>query len=333
MADLNTPLDLPEALFTNLAELGLKARVNTRLPVDGLAERADVSISRAGVTQRFDVLCGRRLRMADVAAVARRDLPQFVLTDYVPEATGAAFRRAGIGYLDQAGNAWISFGAVLVDIRGRRRVGPPEESPAPRGNLFSPGSAQVVLALLAWPVLWRATRRDVAHAAGVSVGKAHDALTLLERSGFGPDTRERPAEELLNLWAAAYPTGLARSLFLGSFHGSVENVRPVDSEDRLYVSGELAVDYAVKPATLDVYVTELEPRLAVVNRWRADGPLNITVRRCFWRDPGDARTSDEGRREAPWPLVYADLLASSDPRVRAVAGDWKERRAGSLERP
>lgn len=332
MADLNTPLQFPEALFTNLAELGLKARVNTRLPVDDLVGRADVSISRAGATQRFDVLCDQGLRIGDVATVGRRDVPQFVLTDYVPEATGAAFRRAGIQYLDQAGNAWISFGAVLVDIRGRRRVGSPKEPSAPRGNLFSPGSAQVVLALLAWPALWRATRRDVADAAGVSVGKAHDALSILEHGGFGPDTRERPAEELLDLWAAAYPTGLARSLFLGTFHGSAEEVRPADSGDRLYVSGELAVDHALKPATLDVYVTELKPRLVVVNRWRVDGPPNITVRRSFWRDTGGASTSDEGRREAPWPIVYADLLASSDPRVRAAAGDWKDRHARSLDR-
>ena len=330
---MNEVLELPSALLAGLAGLGFEAQVHTGPSVEGVVRRADVTVSRAAAAQRFDVLCGGGLRMTDIARVPRGELPQFVFTDYVPDATGAAFRRAGIGYLDEAGNAWINFSTVLVDIRGRRRVGSTERSPVPRGNLFSPGSAQVVLALLAWPALWRATRRDVAYAAGTSLGKAHDALTVLKQAGFGPDAMQRSDGELLDLWAAAYPTGLARRLLLGTFHGPVDKVRSVDGGDRLYVSGEVAAGDLLKAATLDVYVAELEPRLALVNRWRADGPPNIVVRRSFWQELDGTRASGDKPAAAPWPLVYADLFASTDPRVRAAAGDWKDRHAGSPEHP
>jgi hypothetical protein len=331
MSKVNDALQVPAALLAGLDELGLEARA-VQGPTAATG-RAQLAVSRAADAQRFDLLWGRALRVADVAQVPRGDLPWFVFTDYVPDATGAAFRRAGVRYLDEAGNAWISFNSVLIDVRGRRRVGPTKPAPRPLGNLFSPGSAQVVFALLAWPALWRATRREVARAAGVSLGKSHDVLATLKTGGFGPDAMHRPDEELLDLWAAAYPTGLARSLLLGTFHGSADQVRPIDGTDRLYVSGERAAADLLRPATLDVYVAELRPRLALVNRWRTDGPPNIVVRRSFWQEPSDVRVPGDGPVPAPWPLVYADLLASTDPRVRAAAGEWKERHAGSLRRP
>jgi hypothetical protein len=330
MAEMNETIGLPAALITGLAGLGLEAQVHAGLSIEGVVRRADVTVSRAAAAERFDVLCGRGLRVADVARVPRGDLPQFVFTDYVPDATGAAFRRAGIGYLDEAGNAWISFGTVLVDVRGRRRDSSTDRSPAPRGNLFSPGSAQVVFVLLAWPALWRATRRDLANAAGVSLGKAHDTLAILKQAGFGPGaSRPRADGELLDLWAAAYPTSLAPRLILGRFHGPVDNVRLADEGDRLYVSGEVAAGDLLKPATLDVYVPEFKSGLALVNRWRSDVQPNIVVRRSFWQEPGGTRMSGDKPVAAPWPLVYADLLASTDPRVRTAAEEWKDRHAGS----
>jgi hypothetical protein len=331
MADVNDGTQAPAALLTGLAELGLEAEVRAGSPT--APEHTKLTVSRGFASQPFDMIHGPGVRMAHVAHAPRRDLPQFVFTDYVPDATGEAFRRAGIRYLDEAGNAWISFGSVLVDVRGRRRRGSKQRSPMPHGNLFSPGSARVIFVLLAWPVLWQATRRDVAHAAGVSLGKAHDVLGMLDEGGFGPNAMQRSNGELLDLWAAAYPTGLARSLLLGTFHGSVEGVQSADGSDPLYVSGEAATADLLRPATLELYVAELKPRLALVNRWRTDGPLNITIRRSFWREPGGVRETGGSPRPAPWPLVYADLAASNDPRVRTAAGDWRDRHASALGRP
>jgi hypothetical protein len=164
------------------------------------------------------------------------------------------------------------------------------------------------------------------------LGKAHDTLAILKQMGFGPEAMRRPEGELLDLWAAAYPTSLARRLLLGTFHGPVDKVRSVDEDDRLYVSGEVAAGHLLKPATLDVYVPEFKPRLALVNRWRFDVRPNIMVRRSFWQEPGSTRVSGDKPVVAPWPLVYADLLASTDPRVQAAAEEWRDRHAGSADR-
>jgi hypothetical protein len=56
-------------------------------------------------------------------------------------------------------------------------------------------------------------------------------------------------------------------------------VRDVHSDDPVFVSGESAAEDLLRPATLTLYVEELDPRLPVVNKWRSNGPANIVVRR------------------------------------------------------
>jgi hypothetical protein len=122
-------------------------------------------------------------------------------------------------------------------------------------------------------------------------------------------------------------------------------VKHVGSDDPVFVSGESAAEDLLRPATLTLtlYVEQLDPRLLVVNKWRSEGPANIMVRRKFWQAPHDSsspggasRDPDGGLawvRPAPWPLVYADLVTSGDPRVRTVARQWRDHFAGPDQRP
>ena len=90
----------------------------------------------------------------------------------------------------------------------------------------------------------------------------------------------------------------------------MKNVQP---EDPVFVSGESAAEDLLRPASLTLYVQEFDPRLAVVNRWRSDGPANIVVRRKFWQVPHDSDGGLAGVRPAPWP----------------VARQWRDRFAGT----
>jgi hypothetical protein len=223
----------------------------------------------------------------------------------------------------------VQFDGVLLDVRGRPR---PDDLAVPAqktaGNLFSTARAQVAFALLAWPPLWEATRRDLAHAAGVSLEQAHKALALLTEAGYRRD-RPRPGQtELLDLWTAAFPTGLATKLTLARYRGQIGPAGNVQSDGPMFVSGEAAAEDLLRPATLTLYAQELDPRLPVVNKWRSDGPANIVVRRKFWHVPHDNDGGLAGVRPVPWPLVYADLVTSGDPRVRTVARAWRDRFAG-----
>lgn len=320
--------ELLTRLKADLRELDVVAKVGASAPANDGIQEATAHLTRGTTTQGYTLIHGRVVRPADALRVGDSDRPALVFTTFVSAKTGEAFRRAGIQYLDTVGNAWMTFGDVLIDVRGRPR---PHDAPARTqagGNLFSTSRAQVVFALLAWPQLWAATRRDVAHAAGVSLGQAHNTLTLLAEAGHRRDEARPGRAELLDLWAAAFPTGLATKLTLARYRGDIEPGLKAQFDDQVFVSGESAATDLLRPATLTLYVEDLDPKLAIMNRWRADGEPNITIRRKFWLAP----SSDSplaGLRNAPWPLVYADLLASKDPRVRGAATQWREQFAGS----
>ena len=305
-----------------LSEFGIQSRLPDGLPPDGWA---DAYLMRGSSEQQYTAFVRASLTLADAAWIGEERGPALVLSSFVSPRTADALRRAGVQYLDTAGNAWITFGDVLIDIRGRPR--PKDVAPAPAtGNLFSTARAQVIFALLAWPELWQAPLRVLALAADVSVGQAHNARQLLSEAGYREGSRPAGQPDLLELWAAAYPTGLGAKLTRATYSGAIEHVRPTAEHDALYISGESAAP-DLRPATLTLYALRDDPSLPVANRWRSDGPANIEVRRAFWRAPGGTRP---GVQLAPWPLVYADLAASDDPRVRLAAQDWRRSHAGPV---
>ncbi|MGE5828234.1 MAG: type IV toxin-antitoxin system AbiEi family antitoxin [Micromonosporaceae bacterium] len=304
----------------------IRARFSTTTAASPRTQQAKVRLARRGSAQDYTLLYDPTVTFADVVKANDADLPVLVFTTYTSSRTTDTFRRAGVQYLDTAGNAWITFGDVLVDVRGRPR---PDRATTPRriaGNLFSAGRAQVVFALLAWPHLRNARRRDVAFAAGVSVGQAHNALTLLAEAGYDSDLIRPGQTPLLELWAAAFPTGLAVRLTLATFQGNIDGLKVAKPDDVAFVSGEKAASDLLRPTALTLYVENLDPRLPIINRWRTDAKPNIVVRRAFWHAPDDDAPRT-GLAIAPWPLVYADLLASPDPRVRGAAQEWKDRNA------
>ncbi|PPF75504.1 hypothetical protein [Pseudoclavibacter sp. Z016] len=96
----------------------------------------------------------------------------------VTERSTKMFRQLHINYLDAAGNAFIAFGGVHIDVRGRRAQVPAGAgSPhLTRGgvNLFSVKRSQAIFAVLSWPELLGRPIREISRAAGVSLGQAQD---------------------------------------------------------------------------------------------------------------------------------------------------------------
>jgi len=325
--------DLLARFAARLSDLGVTAGVGSAVAAGPGVQMTTVRLTRGTSTRDYRLLYGSTVSLADAGMARGVELPALVFTGFIAPRSAEALRRAGVQYLDLVGNAWVEFDGVLLDVRGRPRpddLAVPAHKPA--GNLFSTARAQVAFALLAWPPLWEATRRDLAHAAGVSLGQAHNALALLTEAGYRRDSARPGQTELLDLWAAAFPTGLATKLTLARYRGEIGPAGDVHSEGLVFVSGESAAEDLLRPATLTLYVQELDPRLAVVNRWRSDGPANIVVRRKFWQVPHDGDGELAGVHPAPWPLVYADLVTSDDPRVRSVARQWRDRFAGPDQR-
>lgn len=318
---------LPEGFENQLNDLGVTAKVHAVLPSGPRVQRAAVRLSRGESAKKYTLTFGSDVKPGDSVGVDGSDAPMLVFTRFVAPKSAETFRRAGVQYLDEVGNAWIEFGDVLVDIRGQRRpAGISQPTYTRAGSLFSTSRAQVVFALLAWPGLWDAPQRDLAHAAGVSLGQAHNTLAMLAELGYGRDRNRAGQTRLVDLWAAAFPTGLAKKLTLATYRGDVNAVKKANADDPVFLSGEGAAEDLLRPSTLTVYVEELDPRLPIVNRWRSDGPPNIVVRRKFWHAPDGSDVPLAGLPLVPPPLIYADLLASDDPRVRDVAKVWRDDR-------
>jgi hypothetical protein len=313
--------ELLEQVRERLGTLGVKISVaDDGGPVSSGVRTHRARLKRGPNEQAYVAAYGDTVPLAPVVR-ARSSDPMLVIARHIGPRTADAYRRAEVQYVDASGNAWLQFGDVLVDVQGRRPATPTPNRVA--GNLFTTSRAQVAFVLLAWPQLWHSTQRELARAAGVSLGQANNALRLLAEAGFGPDGR-RDDDELLRMCAATFPTGLAQRLTLATYRGDPDKIRPVGAE-AMYRSGEVAAAEFLRPATATLYVEDLDPRLAVINRWRTDAEPNIVVRRTFWLSPvGEDESTPKKAPAAPWPLVYADLLASDDSRVRAAAEDWRE---------
>lgn len=250
------------------------------------------------------------------------DAPVLLIGPRVHDRSAETFRSAGLQFIDEAGNASLRFGGVFIDARGRVLDTHEDDFDTAPGeaNLFSPKRSQVIFALLTWPILLGAPLRHLAHAAGVSVGQAQSTVKLLEAHGFvlAEDDQVHVSDDLLDLWTAAYPTGLGPSLTLKSFAGDLE--RELHVEDApVYISGETAVRDLRGAQTLTVYVDEFTPALAGRNRWRKDREPNVFIKRKFWSAPYEEGSASRLLRTAPLTLVYADLMSSRDGRLREVA--------------
>ena len=295
---------------------GRSAQLYTVLPPIAVPRDSDVldqirEASRQSVDQRF-LMTGEKLN-------AR---------------TMSAYRSGGIDYLDLAGNAFIRFGDVYVDVQGRsldsrRAVNESRHAPV---NLFSARRSQVTFALLVWPELFDLPIRITSEAAGVSIGLAFQTSQLLRESGYivgDASPRLVRRSDLIDKWTDAYTNGPRRKLVLGRYRGDKPDVRSIDPAGSFLISGECAVPSLLRPTTLTLYASELDPRLISAHRWRRDGQPNIEILKKFWKDPRQILHEqrdldhDSVERRVPLLLVYADLMASGDGRQREAAVSFR----------
>lgn len=261
--------------------------------------------------------------------------PLLVLGAKVSARNAERLRTLGINYLDANGNAYFRFGTVYIDVRGR--VGDPvaelyTEKPATL-NLFSPKRAQVIFALISWPELVTAKLHEIAQCAKVSIPFVQKTIADLEAANF-IDTvssgrsgrRLNNRDALIDGWTAAFSAGLASETKTRSFRGDFALTYLDDEGPVVYVSGEAVADWIQRHTTWTLYCDVVPREAAVAGNWTARSlEPNIFVRTPFWSEPMGRPGLFTGRiRNAPPLLVYADLLASGDPRQHEAARHYRE---------
>jgi hypothetical protein len=187
-----------------------------------------------------------------------------------------------------------------------------------------------VFLLLCQPDFLRKPYRAIAQAARVALGVVGRVLADLAEQkyivGGTGQWRFLEPERLFDQWVAFYPAQLRPKLGARRFTADDPTWwRHADLiETRARWGGEVAAELRtgqLRAATFTVYVpldhmNAFIAKHAIQHRWRADPKGEIEVLERFWEFDTE---HDAFMCMAPAPLVYADLIATMDPRNREVA--------------
>ena len=261
-------------------------------------------------------------------AVAIEQLKQFpqqgiVVTEYVNPNMAERMKDMGVQYIDLAGNAYIDAPPLLIYIKGNKPKGPLEKQTATRA--FQPTGLKVLFALFCNPALVNAPYRDIAKAANVALGTVGWVFTDLRELGYLAEKgkrhrRLRNKKELFNRWVTAYPEQLRPKLIIGRYTTD-ETVWWKDAKlQKLngYMGGEAAAEYLthyLKPEFITVYVREQPAELQLTFKLKKDPQGNVELLKTFW----DVACDWTDNKIVNPILVYADLVATGDPRNMETA--------------
>jgi hypothetical protein len=167
-----------------------------------------------------------------LARVASHPAPPLMLfAPYVSVEMAGLLVPHGINFVDRAGNCHLDLGGRYVaHIEGRRLKRPLDA----QGGMRAPGF-RLIFALLVQPELLNSPAREIARAAGVSLGTASNVLRRLEHDRVVVRTRSRRhlvrPDDLVERWIAGYAETLRPRLFAGRYQTLDED--PPRLEDRV----------------------------------------------------------------------------------------------------
>lgn len=305
--------------FENATGLHAEARAEPRGP-DRPGALLDVFVDERTVRFAAEIKTVDRFQTLGTIKARERlaQNPPLLVAPYVTEAIAERCRELHLPFMDEAGNAYLEAPGLFVYVTGKRR--PIQARQATTYRAFTAAGLRIVFALLHQPHLVTAPYREIAKAARVALGTVGDVLADLEARGHlapektGPRRLLAP-ERLQEEWVTHYPIKLRPKLNARRFTGPVPDwwrdldIRP----HHAYWGGEVAADKLtgyLKPAKVTIYVAGKPDRLILANRLRPDAGGDIEILETFWT----AKETQGADDIAPPLVVYADLMATADPR-------------------
>lgn len=143
-----------------------------------------------------------------------------ILAPFISEQSAQICRESGIGFVDLAGNCFLSFDRVFIETRSADN---PFRARKALQSLFTPKAARVLRILLEPPIrTWKVA--DLQKAAGVSLGHVSNVRKLLLdhewASAVEGGLRVTEPEGLLREWGKAYkPRSQTKRSFYTPLHG------------------------------------------------------------------------------------------------------------------
>lgn len=301
--------------------------------LNGFLEENGLPKAECGHSADSDVtaicLVGERLAVLDVTAMPAAKIVEecalrgrertLAIAPFFPPVTADKLCAEHINYADTAGNLRLFINGNLLCVKNCPRPARLVRQVTP-GRCWNPQGMKVLFLLLTENDALGWTYREIADRSGVSLGTVNNVLLeALERryllkwdNGYRWGDKAR----MVDLWVANYALILLPRLTAERYQGN-----PIAGgvEGLLLPGGETAAAEAgLADTTFGQYWKQgnIAPVIAR-NRWHPDADGNITVKSAFW--PEDRPF----KRQVPWLLVYADLMAVDDSRIQEIANEFK----------
>lgn len=324
---------LDRALDAFREATGLVGRVVRAEPEleNGIRADAVIEIDVAAQARQYVVEIKRVDRFGAIGQIKnqldRFPQPGLLIANRITAAIADKCRELNVQFIDAFGNAFLHGPGWFVLVKGQR---PPDTAETdlealevPRGG--TPTALRTVFALLCRPGLLNAPYRDIKQAAGVALGAIGWVFFDLNKRGLTTGGQKKGDRHILERrrmieeWVTNYPIKLRPKLNAKRFHAeSPDWWRGLDVvRYEAQWGGEVAAERLtghLKPTTVTLYMRPEQlrqnlTRLVVDNKLRAAPDGEIEVLETFWGFEMDGPAD-----LVPPLLVYADLLATMDPR-------------------
>jgi hypothetical protein len=326
---------IEEAIIALENKTGLAGRLLTLHPkVDvGYEPDALIELTINGQGQRFIAECKNNIDRKSTINLIHAKLgglqePGILIAPYVSREIAEYCLALGLQFMDTHGNAHIRTGGFIYVTGERDTVGRLQVRQA-KGTTNT-AALRIIFALLSSPGLVNASYRKIVQSTDVSLGAVSATFSDLKERGHmmdpgsSSDRRLLDRRRLLDEWVINYPVVLRPKLNPQRFSAPDpawwRNVRAENLE--AVWGGEVAAERItnyLKPETQTLYVEpsfrrECIKELVTSFRLRPDpkGPVEILDK--FWNFSQDQQSDI-----TPSLLVYADLMATLDPRNIEVA--------------
>jgi hypothetical protein len=247
-----------------------------------------------------------------------RSSPGILVTRYVTPQQAEKLRLANVQFIDTAGNAYINHPPLYILITGNRLHD--SGLKIKKSRFFSTTGIRVLFVLLCQPALVSAPYREIATAAGVSLGAVSQVMEDLKGAGYlfnqaGHERRLINHQELIRRWGEAYAERLRPNLLISRFRSNKSDWwRDVRLEEvNACWSGEVAAAKLtgyLRPQNKSIYAPNKLASLQLKFDFREERNGDIELLNKFWNFDQDTAHPDT----APAILVYADLIESGDER-------------------
>jgi len=254
-----------------------------------------------------------------------------LLSDYVTAGAAEFLREEGISYLDASGNCFLQSGSLLLFVHGQK---PKSRSGRESIRAFNSAGLKLIFLLLVREELINRTYRDLAELVGISQGTVAYVMQDLRELGFVEKRKKkrtlRKKEDLMDRWATGYTERLRSELSRGRFEflPSRKATGWQSHLSELWATkwgGEPGADLLTgnfRPELLTLYTREGTSTVCRELEAAPDPEGSIEIMDMFW-DPVELEKQNDAegstREHVPPLLIYADLVASADPRARRAA--------------